>query len=139
MTDPTSRPSSAQDDFALDLTRPAQASAVEGQLAWESTITAPTEWVPYVYTDAELRQSSTRRAFSIASLVTGSIGLVVCVFWLWGAPLSAIAVVLAICAAVIERPARIFWVPGLVTGMSGLLIAAGWLVYVLTLAPGRAA
>jgi hypothetical protein len=127
-----------QDDFALDLTRPAPAAAAEGQLAWESTITAPTEWVPYVYTDAELRQSSTRKGFSIASLVAGSVGLVTCLFWLWGAPLSAIAIVLGVCAAVIERPARVFWVPGLVTGMAGLLIAAGWLVYVLNVAPGRA-
>jgi hypothetical protein len=127
------------DEFALDLTRPPVTAPTDGQLAWESTITAPTEWVPYAYTTGELRLVAARRTLSTTALVIGVLGLMVVLFTIWGAPLSLLAVVLALTATQVERPARARWLPALLTGLIGLMIAAGWLVYILNFAPGRAA
>lgn len=93
-------------------------------------MTAPTEWVPYVYTAAEMRTLVTRRRLSVASLVCGSLGLLLAIFGVWGATLSLAAVVLALVARTAERLAGTLWVYGLVTGLAGLVIVAGWFLYI---------
>ncbi|TFC87310.1 hypothetical protein E3T24_05315 [Cryobacterium sp. TmT2-59] len=123
-------PSDDVDDFRLDLTRPP--ASVEGELDYASTVTAPTEWVPYVYTDTELRAHAERHGLSVAALVFGLLGLLVAIFGVWGAALSLAAIVLAIMARATEHRSGALWVYGLVTGLAGLLIAAGW-VLVITL------
>ena len=119
---------SAPEDFRLDLTRPPV--QVEGELAWESTMTAPTEWVPRVHTDDELQTVASRRGFSIASFVCGLIGLLLGIFGIWGATFSLAAVILASVGRSVEPWARTWWGYGLLTGLTGLAIAVGWIVYV---------
>ena len=125
MTD--ARRPAAGDDLRFELTRPPE---VTGELDYASTVTAPTEWVPYVYTESELRALARRRAISVASLWFGAVGLAGAVFVVWTAPLSLAAVVLAIWASRTERPAVSIWAWGLGTGLAGLVIAAGWIVLI---------
>jgi len=125
------------DEFALELTRRPVSPPTDGQLAWESTITAPTEWVPYAYTTGELRRVAARRTLSTTALVIGALGLLVVLFTIWGFPLSLVAIVLALTATQLERPARARWIPALLVGFVGLVIAAVWLVYIVNFAPGR--
>lgn len=139
MTDQYSRSPGVGDEFALDLTRPPVSAPADGQLAWESTITAPTEWVPYAYTTGELRVVAARRTLSTTALVTGALGLLVSLFTIWGAPLSLVAVVLALVATRRERMARARWLPALLVGLASLVIAIVWLVYIVNDAPSRAA
>jgi hypothetical protein len=113
------------------LTRPPAA----GELAYESTVTAPTEWVPYVYTTAEIKTHPVRRGLSIAALVCGVLGMLAGIFVIWGAPLSLAAVVLALVARFVERRAGALWVFGLVTGIVGLLMAALWFVVITHMLP----
>lgn len=127
-----------QDGFAFDLTRRSPPLPADGQLAWESTITAPTEWVPYTYTTGELRLAASRRTLSTASVVTGVLGILGALFTIVAAPLSLVAVVLAVTATQVEPGARARWLFGLVTGVIGLAIATLWLVYILNFAPGAA-
>ncbi len=131
-------PSGVQDGFALDLTRRPPSGPADSQLAWESTVTAPTEWVPYAYTTGELRLAAARRTLSTASVVVGILGLLIALFTILGAPFSLVAVVLAITATQVEPGARGRWMFGLVTGVIGLAIATLWLVYILNFAPGAA-
>lgn len=131
------RDASRNDDYRVDLTRP-RASA-PGELDYASTVTAPTEWVPYVYTDSELSGQAGRRGLSISSLVFGLLGLLIAVFGVWGAALSTAAVVLAVMARVTERRGGTLWAYGLVTGLAGLVLAVGWVLIVmqvLTIVPG---
>jgi hypothetical protein len=121
-------PSTGRDDFRLDLTR--APASVEGELDYESTVTAPTEWVPYVYTDGELRTHAGRRGQPVASVVFGLLGLLVAIFGVWGAALSLAAVVLALMARTTERLAGTLWVYGLATGLAGLAIVVGWVVVI---------
>lgn len=116
------------EDFRLDLTRPPV--QVEGELAWESTMTAPTEWVPRVYTDDEIHTVVNRRGFSIASFVCGLLGLLLGIFGIWGATFALAAVILALVGRSLECRAKTWWVSGLVAGVAGLAIAVGWIVYI---------
>jgi hypothetical protein len=120
-----------EDGLGLELTRPPAPTPVDGQLAWESTVTAPTDWVPYVYTESELRTRASRRGLSVASLALGSLGLLASLFTLWAAPLSLVAVIIAAAAMRSERLAGRLWLYGLATGLAGLILAAVWLAYVL--------
>lgn len=128
-------PSLGPDDFRLDLTRPPE--PVGGQLPYESTVTAPTEWTPYVYSDAEVRTITGRRRLSISAFVCGVLGLLLAIFGVWGVTLSLGAVVLALVARGSERRARAFWLGGLLCGVAGCVIAVGWIVYIArALLPG---
>ena len=113
------------------LTRP----PVAGELAYESTVTAPTEWVPYVYTTAEIQTHPVRRGLSIAAVVCGMLGVLAGIFVIWGAPLSLAAVVLALVARFVERRAGALWILGLVSGILGLLMAALWFVVITQMLP----
>lgn len=127
-------PVDGQGEFELDLTRPR--APVEGQLAYESTVTAPTEWVPYVYTAAELQRLASRTGLSVASFVLGGLGLLLAIFGVWGVALSLAAVVLALVAQGSEHLGKTLRVYGLVTGLVGLAIVVLWFVYIAqTLAP----
>lgn len=128
MTDQPARPFGGEGGFARDLPGPRIPASAGGELTWESTVTAPTEWVPYAYTTGELRAVSARRASSVASLVFGAIGLVLALFGVWGAPLSLVAVVLALVGWRREPMARALWGSGLATGIVALVITAGWLI-----------
>lgn len=116
------------DDFRLDLTRPSPPP--EGQLSWESTMTAPTDWVPYVYSDAEIKTVTRRRGFSIASLGCGLLGLLLAVFGVWGVTFSLAAIILALVARTAEPRAKALWGYGLASGLIGLVIVIGWFVYI---------
>ncbi|MEO6200201.1 MAG: hypothetical protein ABIX44_03465 [Cryobacterium sp.] len=122
------RDPASPEDFRLDLTPPAPAP--EGQLAWESTMTAPTDWVPYAYSDAQIKTVTSRRGFSIASLACGLVGLLFAVFGVWGATVSLAAVILALVARTAEPGAKTLWGYGLATGIAGLVIVVGWIVYI---------
>jgi hypothetical protein len=113
------------------LTRPPAA----GELAYESTVTAPTEWVPYVYTTAEIRTHPVRRGLSIASVVCGVLGVLAGIFVIWGVPLSLAAVVLALVARFLERRAGGLWIIGLVSGVLGILMAVLWFVVITQMLP----
>lgn len=139
MTNQPPQSAGVGDEFALDLTRRPASPPADGQLAWESTITAPTEWVPYAYTTGELRLVAARRTLSTTALVISLLGLLVGLFTIWGFPLSLLAIVLALIAMQVERPARARWLPALLIGLVGMAIAAVWLVYILNFAPGAAA
>jgi hypothetical protein len=113
------------------LTRPPAA----GELAYESTITAPTEWVPYVYTTAEIRTHAARRGLGITAVVFGALGVLAGIFMIWGVPLSLAAVVLALVARFVERRAGGLWIIGLVSGLVGLLLGVFWLIVITDLLP----
>ena len=125
------------DDAPVELTWPR--AFVPGELDYASTVTAPTEWVPYAYTESELSAQTGRAGLSIAALVFGLLGLLLAVFGVWGAALSLAAVVLSVMARVTERRAGGLWAYGLVTGLAGLVLAVGWVLIVtqvLTIVPG---
>ncbi|GAA3884640.1 hypothetical protein GCM10022381_28520 [Leifsonia kafniensis] len=111
-----------------DFTR--EPAAITGQLDYESTFTAPTEWVPYVYTDAELQTIESRRGVSVAALVCGSAGLVIAIFGVWGAPLSFLAIVLALWARSTERLATPRWGYSLALGLTGLVFVGIWIAII---------
>jgi hypothetical protein len=113
------------------LTRP----PVAGELAYESTVTAPTEWVPYVYTTAEIKTHPVRRGLSIASVVCGMLGVLAGIFVVWGAPLGVAAVVLALVARFVETRAGSLWIIGLISGMAGTGMAALWFVVITQMLP----
>jgi hypothetical protein len=113
------------------LTRPPAA----GELAYESTVTAPTEWVPYVYTTAEIKTHPVRRGLSIASVVCGVLGMLAGIVVIWGAPLSVAAVVLALVARFLETRAGSLWIVGLVSGMVGIAMAVLWFVVITHMLP----
>jgi hypothetical protein len=113
------------------LTRPPAA----GELAYESTVTAPTEWVPYVYTTAEIKTHPVRRGLSIASVVCGVLGMLAGIFVVWGAPFSVAAVVLAVVARFIEPRAGGLWIMGLLSGILGVAMAVLWVVVITQLLP----
>jgi len=113
----------------LDYTR---APAPPGsQLDWESTVTAPTEFVPYTYTEAEVQRITGRRRLSVASLLCGLVGLALGVIGVFGLPIALIAIVLALIARTTENRARVLWLSGLVSGLVGVLFTAGWVVYII--------
>jgi len=113
------------------LTRP----PVAGELAYESTITAPTEWVPYVYTTAEIQTHPARRGLSVAAAVFGLLGVAAGIFMIWGVPLSLAAVVLALVARFVERRAGAIWIIGLVSGIVGILMGVLWFIVNTELLP----
>jgi hypothetical protein len=113
------------------LTRP----PVAGELAYESTVTAPTEWVPYVYTTAEIQTHPARRGLSRAAVVCGVLGMIAGIFVVWGVPLSVAAVVLALVARFVETRAGKLWIFGLVSGIAGILMAALWFVVITQMLP----
>lgn len=113
------------------LTRP----PVAGELAYESTVTAPTEWVPYVYTTAEIQTHAARRGVSIAAVVCGALGVLAGIFVIWGVPLSVAAVVLAIVARVLESRAGRLWILGLGLGIVGILMGVLWFVVLSEMVP----
>ncbi|MET0955962.1 MAG: hypothetical protein ABWY68_08400, partial [Cryobacterium sp.] len=108
---------------------------VAGELAYESTITAPTEWVPDVYTTAEIQTHAARRGLSIAAAAFGLLGVVAGIFMIWGVPLSLAAVVLAVVARFVERRAGGIWIIGLVSGIVGILMGVLWFVVNTELLP----
>ena len=114
-----------------DLTRP----PVAGELAYESTITAPTEWVPYVYTTAEIQTHVARRGLSVAAAVCGVLGMLAGIFVIWGVPLSIAAVVLALVARFVEHRAGGLWLVGLVSGLAGILMGVLWFVVITRMLP----
>ncbi len=120
--------SPSPDEFPVDLTRPP--APIEGELPYESTVTAPTEWVPYVYTDTETLRIVSRRKLSVASLACGTLGLLLAIFGVWGVALSLGAVVLALIARTTERAARTLSTYGLISGLAGFIIALGWFIYI---------
>lgn len=113
------------------LTRPPAA----GELAYESTVTAPTEWLPYVYTTAEIQTHPARRGLSIAAVVCGVLGVLAGIFVIWGVPLSVAAVVFALVARFVETRAGSLWIIGLVSGIIGILMAALWFVVITQMLP----
>lgn len=113
------------------LTRPPDA----GELDYESTVTAPTEWVPYVYTTAEIKTHTARRGLSVTSVVFGMLGVIAGIFMIWGVPLSLAAVVLALTARVVERRAGGLWLIGLASGLVGILLGVVWFVVITDLLP----
>ena len=115
----------------VGLTRPPAA----GELAYESTITAPTEWVPYVYTTAEIQIQAARRGLSVAALVCGVLGVLAGIFVVWGVPLSLAAVVLALSARFVQHRTGVLWILALVSGLAGILMGVLWLVVILQLLP----
>ena len=127
-------PEAPSDEFLLDLTRPS--APVEGQLDYESTVTAPTEWVPYVYTNSEIQALTERRELSVTSLVCGLIGLILAVFGVWGILLSLAALVLSLVARRTERMTGGLWLYGFLTGVIGLVLGAGWIVLIAVIFPG---
>jgi hypothetical protein len=124
------------DEFGVDLTRRPAPPTTTGQLPYESTVTAPTDWVPYVYTDSEIRALANRKSVSVTAVVFGVLGLAAGVFGVWGAPLALMAVVLAFVGRNKEPLAGVVWGWALVAGTVGLLIAVGWMVYSIQIAPG---
>ncbi|MBG6213094.1 MAG: hypothetical protein LH475_13615 [Cryobacterium sp.] len=100
------------------------------QLDWESTVTAPTEFVPYTYTEAEVARITSRRRLSVASVICGLFGLALGVIGVFGLPIALIAITLALIARTTENRARTLWRSGLVSGLVGVLLAAGWVVYI---------
>ena len=127
-------PETPNDEFLLDLTRPP--APVEGQLDYESTVTAPTEWVPYVYTDSEIQALTERRELSVTSLVCGLAGLILAVFGAWGILLSLAALVLSMVARRTEQMTGGLWLYGFLTGVIGLVLSAGWIVLIAVIFPG---
>ncbi|WP_120339388.1 hypothetical protein [Cryobacterium soli] len=113
------------------LTRP----PVAGELAYESTITAPTEWVPYVYTTAEIQTHAARRGLSVAAVMCGSLSVLAGIFVVWAVPLAVAAVVLALVARVVERRSGGLWILGLVTGLAGILLGVVWFVVITQVLP----
>ncbi|MGO4783376.1 hypothetical protein [Cryobacterium sp. W22_MBD10_FK3] len=113
------------------LTRP----PVAGELAYESTITAPTEWVPYVYTTAEIQTHAARRGLSVAAAVCGMLGVLAGIFVIWGVPLSVAAVVLALVARFVEHRTGGLWIVGLVSGLVGILMGVLWFVVITQMVP----
>lgn len=112
----------------LDYTR---APAPPGsQLDWASTVTAPTEFVPYTYTEAEVARVTGRRRLSLASVVCGLVGLALGVIGVFGLPIALGAITLALIARSTENRARTLWLSGLLSGLVGVLLAAGWIVYI---------
>ena len=116
---------------AAGLTRP----PVAGELAYESTITAPTEWVPYVYTTAEIQTHAARRGLSVAAAVCGMLGVLAGIFVIWGVPLSVAAVVLALVARFVEHRTGGLWIVGLVSGLVGILMGVLWFVVITQMVP----
>ncbi|MDH6237974.1 hypothetical protein [Cryobacterium sp. CG_9.6] len=116
------------DDYRVDHTRRPAPSG--GELAWESTMTAPTEWVPYVFTDAEVHTHTTRRRLSLTSLVCGLVGLLLGIIGVWGIFVSVAAIILALIARTLEYRAKVLWMSGLVAGVVGTVLAVGWFLYV---------
>jgi len=114
-----------------DLTRP----PVAGELAYESTITAPTEWVPYVYTTAEIQTYVARRGLSVAAAVCGVLGVLAGIFVIWGVPVSVAAVVLALVARFVEHRSGGLWIVGLVIGLVGILMGVLWFVVITRMLP----
>lgn len=111
--------------FDFDLTR--EPAAVTGQLEYESTFTAPTEWVPYVYSADDLRQTATPRGFSIAAIVFGIVGLLLSLVSVWGGPFAFVAVVLGLFARSREQLVRGLWGYGLALGLVGLALTGIWI------------
>ncbi|SEM90730.1 hypothetical protein E3O25_09975 [Cryobacterium sp. TMT1-3] len=100
------------------------------QLDWASTVTAPTEFVPYTYNEAEVARITGRRRLSLASVVCGLGGVVLGVIGVFGLPIALSAITLALIARSTEHRARTLWLSGLVSGLVGVLLAAGWVVYI---------
>lgn len=100
------------------------------QLNWESTVTAPTEFVPYSYTEAEMARITGRRKLSIAALICGLVSLALGVIGVFGLPIALMAITLALIARTTENRARTLWLSGLLSGLVGVLLAVGWFVYI---------
>ncbi len=100
-------------------------------LNWESTQTAPTEFVPYAYTEDEMARITGRRKLSIASVVCGLAGLALGVIGVFGLPLAVGAIALALIARTTENRARALWRSGLVSGIVGVVLVVGWAVYIV--------
>lgn len=116
-------------------TRPPARPPVAGELAYESTVTAPTEWVPYVYTTAEIQTHAVRRGLSVAAVVCGVVGVLTGIFMIWGVPVSVAAVVLAVVARTVERRAGALWLLGLGLGVTGILMGVLWFVVLTEMVP----
>jgi len=112
----------------VDYTRPPAPPG--SQLSWESTVTAPTEFVPYTYTEAELEYITGRRRLSIASVIFGLVALALGVIGVFGLPFALIALTLALIARTTENRARTLWLCGLVSALVAVLLAVGWIVYI---------
>ncbi|WP_129590324.1 hypothetical protein [Cryobacterium aureum] len=100
------------------------------QLDWASTVTAPTEFVPYSYTEAEVQRITGRRRLAVSSVICGLVGLALGVIGVFGLPIALIAVTLALIARTAENRARTLWLSGLVSGVVGVLLAVGWVIYI---------
>ncbi|TFD66858.1 DUF4190 domain-containing protein [Cryobacterium ruanii] len=119
-----------QDDASAQLGYTRAPAPPGSQLDWSSTVTAPTEFVPYAYTEAEVERITGRRRLAVASVVCGLVGLALGVIGVFGLPLAFIAITLALIARTTENRARTLWMNGLVSGIIGVLLAAGWIVYI---------
>ena len=118
------------DDAPAQLGYTRAAAPPGSQLDWASTVTAPTEFVPYTYTEAEVARITGRRRLAVASLICGLAGLALGVIGVFGLPIALTAITLALIARSTENRARTLWVSGLVSGVVGVLLAAGWIVYI---------
>lgn len=117
--------SSLPDPFGLDFLRAAEPD--ERELSFERAVTAPTEWVPHASAEpGPLSRLPARRGTSAAALWCGIPGLLVAVFWFWGAPLSLAAVILGLIGLSREPRARTLAACGLLSGLAGLAIDVGW-------------
>lgn len=100
------------------------------QLDWDSTVTAPTEFVPYSYTAAQMHRITSRRRLSVASVICALVGLALGVIGVFGLPFALIAITLALIARSTENWARALWLSGLMGGIVGVLLGTGWIVYI---------
>ena len=123
----------AGDGFRRDLSRPV--TPVEGELDYSATTTAPIEWVPFVYSEAELGSVSSRRGLAVSSAIFGAAGLGLSLFGVWGAGLSLVGVMLAVVLHTAEPEARALRNWGLYTGIAGLIIATGWILLITQVVP----
>ncbi|GAB3121628.1 hypothetical protein [Glaciibacter psychrotolerans] len=128
MTDTRGEQTESNGSFQFDLTR--DPAPITGQIEYDSTVTAPTEWVPYVYASENARLRPAPRAFSIAALVCGTLGLLLGLFGVWGGPLAFIAVMLGLLARNREPLARPRWGYGVATGLIGLAFTGLWIAVV---------
>jgi hypothetical protein len=113
------------------LTRPPAA----GELSYDSTITAPTEWVPYVYTTAEIQIHAAKRGIGVAAVICGAVSVLSGIFLVWGAPLALAAVVLALVSRAVESRKSGLWLSGLGLGLVGLGLATVWILVITRTLP----
>lgn len=127
MTIPPQQPGNT----AAPLNHPRSREPIGNELNWESTVTAPTEFVPYTYTDAEVARITGRRRVSIAAVICGLAALALGIIGVFGLPLALTAIILALIARTTENRARTLWLSALICGIVGVILCIGWVAYIV--------